>query len=139
MERVKALVIPTNAVFSGVQPLDLLWLDETPGGFGAPAQPMHTVIHDLVGGLFEVVRAPDGAFMYLNQEAKSLQLAENLVATALARVANSISMSDFIAGQVVAVGPPSRDGDETDVPEALLRTVEHAGCVIRDSTGTRRS
>jgi acyl-coenzyme A thioesterase PaaI-like protein len=132
-QRVRALVIPTDAVFSATQPLDLLWLEPT------EHEPMYRVIQDLVGGDFQVIFTLKDASMLLNVESKLLGLDENIVATALARGGMSISMANYIAGQVVVVGLPDREGNETDVPEKFLRTVEDAGCVIRDSTGTRPS
>lgn len=131
--RVKALVIPTNAVFSADVPLDLLWIE------GDDDTSFAAAFHDLVASNFQVVRGPDGAWLYVNEDGKALGLPENLVATALAHAANTISMADFIVGQVIVVGPPDNAGYDTDVPDAFLHTVRHAGCTILDSTGSPSS
>lgn len=123
---VRCLVIPSNAVFGPSPPCDLLTLGR------GPDIDLAAAINDLVGGWFEVVGAPHGANMYLNQDGKALRLPENIVATTLARQSDApIQVHDFVAGQVVVVGGPDVDGSDLDVPDEFLAHMESLGCSLR--------
>lgn len=80
-------------------------------------------IKGVIGGWLEAVRL-DGATMYLNEEGKLLGLPPNEAATALCRMAQSISPYDHIVGDVVLVGEPDRQGNDTglkaEVQDRLL-------------------
>lgn len=121
------LVIPSNSVLHPSVPLDVL---RAPTGTALAG-----FVNDMVGGSFEVVRGPAGAWMYLNEEGKFLHMRENLVATALAHEVG-LSLADWIAGQVVVFGQADDDGWDTSVPEEFLALVEKRGCHIvrRQST-----
>jgi hypothetical protein len=115
------LVIPSNSEFHRSVPLDLL---RAPAGDG-----LGEFVNDLVGGHFQVVRAPAGASMYLHDEGKFIGLRENVVATALAHDAG-LSLGDWVVGQVVMFGLPDHDGWDTSVPDELLALLERRGCHI---------
>lgn len=53
----------------------------------------------------------------------------NIVATRIAHDAG-LSLGDWIAGPVVAVGRPDNVGFDTPVPERFLKYVESLGCQI---------
>jgi hypothetical protein len=82
----------------------------------------------IVGGNLEVLnldRPP--ATMYLNDEGKLLGMPVNQRATALLWVHNSAFRGhDVIVGPAFIVGPPDRQGDDTDVPEDLVDLLLHS-------------
>lgn len=115
------LVIPSDSVFHPSVPLDLLQ---------APARTdIAQFVGDLVGGHFQVIGGPAGAWMYLNEEGKLIGMRENLVATALAHEAG-LSLSDWIAGPVVMFGRADNEGWDTPIPEEFLALLERRGCHI---------
>lgn len=115
------VVIPSGARFHRAMVFDVF---EAPRDDG-----FAELVHDLVGGPFQVVAAPAGAAMYLHEEGKYVGLPENTVATILAHEAG-LPVSDWIAGQVVVVGKPDEVGYDTSVPEALLALLDKRGCTI---------
>lgn len=115
------LVIPPGSVFHRSVPLHLL---------RAPARTgVGEFVRDLVGGHFQVIGGPAGAWMYLNEDGKFLGLRENSVATALAHEAG-LSLGDWIVGQVVMFGKADGEGWDTPIPEELLELLERRGCHI---------
>ena len=120
------LVIPSEAQFYPGVPLDLL---QAP-----PHAEFGEFIRDLVGGQFQVIRGPMDAWIYLNEDGKSLPLKENYVATAMGHEAG-LSLADYVVGQVVVVGAPDSEGYDTSVPDAFLKHLEQCGCTIRRRDG----
>jgi hypothetical protein len=87
-------------------------------------------VADLVGEPFERIPGPVGAQFCCRHNGVSLGLRENMVATALAHDAGTVSLSEYIAGQVVVVGPPDGHGYDTSVPNVLLTRLRDLNCVV---------
>jgi hypothetical protein len=124
---VQSLFVPQNAVFAPATPLQLLGLPQV------PEEGLSRAINNLVGGYFQVIRAPHGAVMYLHEEGKLNGLPENIVATYLAHEAG-LSAGDWIVGPVVLVGGPDEVGYDTAVPSALVEHVKSLGCIVEPKT-----
>jgi hypothetical protein len=120
-EPLLCLVIPSNSGLHPHVPLDIL---RAPTGAG-----IGEFVSDLVGGPFQVIRCGAGAWMYLNEDGKSLGLRENHLATTLAHEAG-LSLADFIVGQVVVFGEADNEGWDTSVPEEFLALLEARGCQL---------
>jgi len=74
-----------------------------------------------VGGFIELIRLGDtGQFAYVNEDGIELNLPYNHKATELCYRHNvGLMLGDYIKGNMVIVGPPDDDGEETDVSEAI--------------------
>jgi len=71
----------------------------------------------LVGGYIEQISTNlANCYAYANEEGKLQGLAHN----ALASHISPLMPSDFIAGNMVLVGPPDENGDETDVDKSVM-------------------
>ncbi len=62
-------------------------------------------VQGYVDGLIEIVRLNNGQIMIVNEEGKFTKKA-NLIATAIARLSNSIMSYDYICGDVVICPSP---------------------------------
>lgn len=82
----------------------------------------------VVGGWIEGVGLGLGT-MYVNEEGKLKNLPLNPVATKLARASSSIFAADYIAGDVVLVGPADPEGEDTNVRDELLALAVELGAV----------
>ena len=71
-------------------------------------------IQKIVGGWIEPVHLPNAGTMYCNEEGKIQKLPHNSIATIMLELAAGIT-DDWIAGDVVVVGPSDEKGDETDL------------------------
>lgn len=90
-------------------------------------------LQSCVGGYIEAVGLEfegQGATMYLNEEGKLNGLPVNAVATVLA--AGQIHRSDLIVGNVVLVGAPDENGDDTGLPSEFETFVRVAGGILRE-------
>jgi transcriptional antiterminator Rof (Rho-off) len=81
-------------------------------------------VADLVGEPFERIPGPVGAQFCCRHNGVSLGLRENMVATALAHDAGTVSLSEYIAGQVHDAGwelvPRARIDQYLELSEAIL-------------------
>ncbi len=58
----------------------------------------------------------------MHTNCRQMQLPINWAATRLAAMREvGLAGDDFFVGNVIILGPPSEDGDETDAPEYLVR------------------
>jgi hypothetical protein len=85
------------------------------------------VYQQIVGGYIELVPNPHGVTVYCNEEGKIMEppLPLNLRATAL--FGDWLQPWDIIAGNVIVVGPPDREGYDTrldDVEGWIMRAKE---------------
>jgi streptomycin 6-kinase len=103
-----ALVIPTDATFSGVPLLDVVSVDRTN---------LSGDLRDLVGHSLDVIDLPQG-LLGVNRFGAALGLGENLVASSLA--------GQRVRGQAVVIGSTC-----DSVPAVLLDYLAAVGCVIR--------
>ena len=71
------------------------------------------VYQKVVEGWIELVPNPHGVTVYCNEEGKIHGLPPNYRATAL--FGDWLQPWDIIAGNVIVVGPPDDDGDDTDL------------------------
>jgi len=84
-----------------------------------PGLPNYQDISDAVEGYLEAVMFPDrSAVMYLNEQGKLEGLIKNEMADYLAHISQAIFEHDYIAGNVVLVGPPDVEGNDTTLPRA---------------------
>lgn len=76
-----------------------------------------------VGGYIEGLRLGDtGQYAFINEDGKLRQLPVNQRATQLCFERNvGLHPNDFIVGNMIVVGPPDADGNETDVSEEFCR------------------
>lgn len=90
-----------------------------------------------VGGLIEVVhldrvltdsgRRRVDADVYLNEDGKGLMLPLNAKATDLCALAIGGWVRDVIVGSIVVLGCPDEDGEDTAVPDAVIRIAKNWG------------
>lgn len=78
-------------------------------------------LNQLVGGFIESVAIPKmKAYGYVNEEGIALGLPRNETATKFCRSkGTALRPDDFIKGNLVIVGPPDAEGDDTDAPLAV--------------------
>lgn len=70
-----------------------------------------------VGGYIEVAPTSiPGVIAYVNEEGKLQQLPINAAATAMLKYPDY----DFVVGDMLLVGAPDENGDDTDVPDSAL-------------------
>lgn len=124
----RCLVIPTAANFGPTVALELFTITRPSWGNWTNS------VRDLVGGPFELIGGPDHSCFYCNEDGKNLKLKENFVATSLAHQARTISVADHIAGQVLVLGGPTLEGDDTSVPDAVLSRLREQGCIFTGNT-----
>jgi hypothetical protein len=117
-------VIPWNAMFSNAITLHVFTIARHSPEY------YEEWVADLVGEPFERIPGPVGAQFCCRHNGVSLGLRENMVATALAHDAGTVSLSEYIAGQVVVVGPPDGHGYDTSVPNVLLTRLRDLNCVV---------
>lgn len=87
-------------------------------------------IQSVVGGYIEAVHVPGflhGATLYCNEEGKLNAFASNPRATSLFKPV--LFGSDYIAGDVVIVGPPDRNGEDTPVDPYVVELARIAGWI----------
>lgn len=60
-------------------------------------------LQDIVGGYIEAVAMPDGRYMVINENGKDGPHVINQTATTIAHEAQSIMLSDYIAGPAVII------------------------------------
>jgi len=73
-----------------------------------------------VGGYIEVaLTSLPGVTAYINEEGKLQGLPLNPAATALLKYPND----DFVVGDMLILGAPDENGDDTDVPEGTLDAI----------------
>jgi hypothetical protein len=121
---VRCLVIPWNAMFSNAITLHVFTIARHSPEY------YEEWVADLVGEPFERIPGPVGAQFCCRHNGVSLGLRENMVATALAHDAGTVSLSEYIAGQVVVVGPPDGHGYDTSVPNVLLTRLRDLNCAV---------
>lgn len=75
------------------------------------------IYQKIVGGWIELVPNPHDVTVYCNEEGKILEppLRANLRATVL--FGALLQPWDFLAGDVIVVGPPDKDGNDTDLED----------------------
>ena len=73
-----------------------------------------------VGGYIEVaLTSLPGVIAYINEEGKMQGLPLNEAATALLKYPND----DYVVGDMLILGAPNWNGDDTDVPEGTLDAI----------------
>lgn len=93
------------------------------------------MLQQLVGGFIEGIGVPGLWSAYLNEEGKIQQLPRNLAADDMARVLGWAGWPhDHLVGPVVFCGPPDRQGDDTNVPHAVVEAAVQAGVHITTVT-----
>lgn len=122
----RCLVVPWDSVFSHTTPLHVFTIDRP------SAQDYEEWIADLVGGPFERVPGPADSQFCCKTHAVHLGLRENIIITALAHDAELLSVAEYIAGQVVVVGPADEHGNDTSVPDVLLNRLRDLHCLVED-------
>ena len=88
-------------------------------------------LQEAVGGHFEGLTISEVAYGYIHGEGKIIGLPRNWLATRLcAELGAGLAEDDFIAGPMVVVGGPDRDGHDLDVPAEVEGL---AGQILRRS------
>jgi hypothetical protein len=84
--------------------------------------PGYNELSETVGGYIEALHFTDTANAYVNEEGKLLDLPFNPFATHLCQTVYKIGMQplDVINGTLIVVGPVDEEGDDTDVPQAIV-------------------
>lgn len=82
-------------------------------------------IQELVGGSFEVLNVNDPpCSLYFNEEGRIKELPENERATLLLRVMRPEFITESpLLGDVLLVGAPDGDGNDTSAPETLVSII----------------
>lgn len=79
-------------------------------------------MQQLVGGYIELLRCREGFGAYVNEDGKAMGLPFNPKATNLCvKFLWGGEPLDKIVGSMVLVGPGTADGDDTDVPDWLIK------------------
>jgi hypothetical protein len=113
----RCLVIPVDTVFHPSRPLQ--------------TQDLSVVeITRLVDGTFNLVTLPGNGWMCAALTRVDAGGPENIVATALAHQARSISVAQYVTGLAVLVGRPDSDGNPTDVADEALEFLRQMGCTV---------
>jgi hypothetical protein len=95
-------------------------------------------LQEAVGGYIEPVRLEDGSVIFVNEEGKNFELPHNRFADDVALACGGIVMmpsitpdgkfsirqSDWIAGDVIIVGPTDAEGESLDVTDWVRRRVQ---------------
>lgn len=68
-----------------------------------------------VGGLIEAVPVTQDTDAYINEEGKYM-CDPNIFATFILQINKRLNAGDYVAGNLVLVGKPDEDGNDTDVP-----------------------
>lgn len=76
--------------------------------------------HAIIGGPLEVAPCDKTVSFYVHGEGKLVELAHNATATELWGEYGGFPGDDWLAGNVIVVGAPDADGDDTDVPDHVL-------------------
>lgn len=95
----------------------------------------------LIGGYLQALPVGRGATMYLHEEGKYVGLSINRHANVLVRdLGVGLAPDDFIVGQVVITGnydaAGNMDGNDHDVPKAILDACRRIGFDIEDRSNT---
>ena len=116
----KALRIPVSGPTELVDvDVTLKWLQEQVGGFIE-----HVYVYEV---LTDQGRRHVDACVWLNEEGKLNSLPVNPRATDFCALTIGGWFRDVIVGDVVIVGPPGPDGNETPVQDAVVRIVRDWG------------
>lgn len=87
-----------------------------------------SVIQSYVGGLIEAVSfgsQNSHFFAYINEEGKLVGLPENKIATSVwYNSGERVLIGDYLAGNVLFFGQIDDEGNETDVPDDLIKFFE---------------
>lgn len=75
-----------------------------------------------VGGLIECIPFTADTDAYINEEGKYM-CAPNIFATFLAQINKRLNIGDWVAGNMIVVGKPDDDGNDTDVPDWVIDLV----------------
>lgn len=78
------------------------------------AQPTYDDLVAIVGGWLEGVPI-EGVTAYVNEEGKLMGLSRNPVASQIAHADGAIYPNDWIAGNMIVMGPLDDDGDSTSL------------------------
>lgn len=73
-------------------------------------------LQSAVGGLIESVPVTHDADAYINEEGKYM-CEPNVFATFLLQINKRLNAGDYVAGNLVLVGRPDDDGNDTDIPQ----------------------
>jgi len=99
----------------------------------------HTLaaFNELVGGDIEGLTLGYDVTAYINEDGKALGLPVNEVADSLIRellsfVHRSLMPGDVIVGPVVFLGSPDDEGEDSDVPDELVRFVRSHGWEVTE-------
>ena len=103
---IRALFITTNAEGSGE-----MWHEDV------EPDALYERIKKHIDGWLEAVRL-DGGTMYLNEEGKLKRLSINEIATTVFRT--HLGGEDHVVGNVVVVGPPDSECNDTSIDETML-------------------
>jgi len=77
-----------------------------------------TVMQGIVGGWLEAIQLGDGSTMYLNEEGRLHGLPFNTIATDVCGIGGRPDLlMQGIVGDVLIVGPPDYEGEDTDLTE----------------------
>lgn len=77
-----------------------------------------------VGGLVESIPFTDDTDAFINEEGKYM-CAPNIFATFLAQINRRLNVGDWVSGNMIIVGKPDDDGNETDVPDWVIDLVNN--------------
>ena len=118
----KAVIVPANSTQPAQVVDEKLTLDYLQGVVGGliEAVCISQVLTD--SGMKEV-----DCTVFVNEEGKLIGLPVNARATDLCAVAIGGWIRDIVVGDVVVVGPPDGNGDETAVPDQIVEIVDEWG------------
>ena len=78
---------------------------------------------DTVGGLIEALPLTADADVYINEDGK-VMCQPNIFATFVMQINRRLNHGDFVAGNMVVIGKPDKDGNDTDAPEWVFDFVK---------------
>lgn len=80
-------------------------------------------LQETVGGLIESLPLRDGADVYVNEEGK-YTCYPNIFATFIMQINKRLNVGDYVSGNMIIVGAPDEDGNDTDIPQWVEELVE---------------
>lgn len=86
----------------------------------------------LNGGYLEGLTFTKEVFAYLDEDGKAKDLPYNTLGTFLAkRLRIGLHPHDYIVGNLILVGSPDEEGNETDIPETFVTQLQEMGMDIQ--------
>jgi hypothetical protein len=79
---------------------------------------------DAVGGLIESLPLTGDADVFVNEDGKQM-CSPNIFATFIMQINSRLNHGDYVAGNMIVIGKPDSEGNDTDAPDWVIDFVAH--------------